>query len=452
MTEKNCQRASNTRFLEDLFRFFELNNISYCVVGDTSCLPEVIAGDIDIVIDRQSARSINRLMASFARENSYHLVQILQHEHQTYYYAFYMTAENGEVVYINPDICSDYIRNGQLFLRATDLLNGRRKAEPTTTASSMSFMVPSLEMEFIYYIIKKVDKGEVTQKHWSYLREIFIQSVEPCSKLLQTYWSEPQASAMRDQLQSDSFDDFCRNLPSYKLALQPSQSNSIKFTFLEFVRTVRRVFQPTGLMVALLGPDGAGKTAICNSLLTNLAPAFRNHAQYHLRPNYLKRVNSDNLASTVTPHKIAPRGTALSLIKLLYLALDYSLGYLVKIKPQLVRSHLVVFDRYYEDLLIDPKRYRHTGPKWLTRLVGWIIPKPDLYIILDAPENVIQARKQEVSIEETANQRARYLQLAHDLPNTIVIDTNQPLAKSELESTIAVLEYMQSRVSSRINN
>ena len=98
------------------------------------------------------------------------------------------------------------------------------------------------------------------------------------------------------------------------------------------------------------------------------------------------------------PHSRPPRSLVGSLAKAVYWVLDYTLGYYLKIRPALVRSTLVLFDRYLVDALIDPRRYRYGGPRWVLHLVWSLIPKPDLVILLDAPPEVLRARKQEVSL------------------------------------------------------
>lgn len=109
-----------------------------------------------------------------------------------------------------------------------------------------------------------------------------------------------------------------------------------------------------------------------------------------------------------------------------YFLFDYTAGYAVKILPALAQNNLIVFDRYYHDLLVDPRRYRYGGPMWLVRWIGKLIPKPDLWVLLDAPPHVLQARKQEVTPQETARQREAYLDLANKLPNFHVVDASQP--------------------------
>ena len=69
------------------------------------------------------------------------------------------------------------------------------------------------------------------------------------------------------------------------------------------------------------------------------------------------------------------------------------------------RGGLVLIDRYYYDFLIDQRRYRLQVPQWLVRLGLAFLKKPDLVLLLDAPADVLQSRKQEVALTETRRQR-----------------------------------------------
>jgi len=95
-----------------------------------------------------------------------------------------------------------------------------------------------------------------------------------------------------------------------------------------------------------------------------------------------------------------------SLAKAIYWVLDYTVGYYLKVRPAITRSTLMIFDRYLVDALVDPRRYRFGGPQWALRLAWSLIPKPHLVILLDAPVEVVRARKQEVpGLRRNANAR-----------------------------------------------
>ena len=60
---------------------------------------------------------------------------------------------------------------------------------------------------------------------------------------------------------------------------------------------------------------------------------------------------------------------------------------------------MVVNHRYLLDAIIDRRRYRYSGPRWLLRFIWRIVPKPDLVLLLDAPPEVIASRKSELPLE-----------------------------------------------------
>ena len=138
------------------------------------------------------------------------------------------------------------------------------------------------------------------------------------------------------------------------------------------------------------------------------------------------------------PHAGRPYAAYISIIKLAYLWLDYVLGYWLVLVHDLAKDGMVIFDRYYDDLLVDPRRYRYGGPMWLARLVSHLIPRPHLAILFDAPPNVIHTRKQEVDLDETVRQCNEYKALVRRLPAAEVIDASRPLdlVMEQVERTI----------------
>jgi thymidylate kinase len=64
------------------------------------------------------------------------------------------------------------------------------------------------------------------------------------------------------------------------------------------------------------------------------------------------------------------------------------------------------------------------------------MPRPNLWVLLDAPAEVLQARKQEVSPEETARQRREYLTFVRRQQNYVIVDASQ-----SLENVVAEVEH-----------
>lgn len=207
-----------------------------------------------------------------------------------------------------------------------------------------------------------------------------------------------------------------------------------------------------GFWIAFFGMDGAGKSSLIERLHERfdsdrtLIPLYF----FHWRPpvSFSRKVIKAGTSAT-DPHSKPPRGYLVSVLKLGYLIMRYNLGYFVNVRPLLVRNGIVIADRYYHDLLADPRRYRYGGPMWLARLMARFIPKPDLFIFLDLPAEVAHSRKPEVPLEEARELRERYLRLARFLPNSYIVDASKPLEEVVAEVERIILDYMADRTAQR---
>jgi thymidylate kinase len=198
--------------------------------------------------------------------------------------------------------------------------------------------------------------------------------------------------------------------------------------------------------VAVMGPDGSGKTSVLDALSATMSIATVH--RHHWRPA-VQRLGEPTREPVTNPHASAPRGRLLSCLKLPWLVLDWWLRYWGIIAQQRAQQGVVLFDRHFLDILVDPRRYRHNAPDWLTHLATRLVPQPNLFIFLDAPVDCLQARKQEVSPSECARQRNAYLELAASLPAAHVVDVNRPLANVVSDVRSLILEHMSARTASR---
>lgn len=205
----------------------------------------------------------------------------------------------------------------------------------------------------------------------------------------------------------------------------------------------------SGLFVVVLGPDGSGKSTVIESLAASFCgkrsviPVFR----FHWRAQLL---NSTRTPQIVTdPHGSPARSRFMSVVKLAYLGIVFTMGYWLKLHRLLHRGCVVLFDRYYYDMLVDACRYRYSGPMWMARLVGRCIPCPDLVVLLDASPEILQSRKQEVPFEETARQRNAYLGLVQEFPNRLIVDASKSVESITREVSDAILGMLERRLESQ---
>jgi len=210
-----------------------------------------------------------------------------------------------------------------------------------------------------------------------------------------------------------------------------------------------RITRPTGAWIAFIGPDGSGKSLVISQISEQFAPAFRGVVKYHMRPKCFNRKQKVEVPVT-DPHGKKPRGAVASIAKMLYYTADYVVGYVSRIAPALIRTQLILFDRYIYDLQIDSKRVRYGGPEWLLRVASHVIPSPDLIILLDAPAEVLRLRKQEVFLDEVVRQRTAYLQLTQTLPRASIVNADQPVADVIREAEEVILAHLASRCAQRL--
>jgi len=161
--------------------------------------------------------------------------------------------------------------------------------------------------------------------------------------------------------------------------------------------------RPRAPSIALLAPDGAGKSTLANGI----QESFHFPVRLLYMGLYQKQERSDQ-------KKIKGLGLAHKLVQQWQRYL-FSRHYRACGK-------LVIFDRYSYDALLPSPR----PPKLKSRIHRWLLahccPPPDLILFLDAPGEMLYARKGEHNPAALEKQRQGYLRLRSKLPQMVVVD------------------------------
>lgn len=162
-----------------------------------------------------------------------------------------------------------------------------------------------------------------------------------------------------------------------------------------------------GLSVALMGPDGAGKTTLVagiqRSFILPVRPIYMG-----LSGGLLRYIDMLHLPGVV-----------------LIFRLLVFWGRYVRAQYHQARGRLVLFDRYIYDAMVPhPERLN-----WLRRASRWVdghaCPGPDLVLVLDAPGEVMYARKREYSADTLEEWRHCFRALQKRFPQVDIVDTTR---------------------------
>lgn len=248
---------------------------------------------------------------------------------------------------------------------------------------------------------------------------------------------ESQTGTMRRQLA-------CRQLTCHPVRTLWSVLRDVK-------RLAGRLWRPPGMTVVLLGADGCGKSSVAAGLIESLRPTFNpgKGLHGHWKPMVLPLRRRAERKPTTDPHAQPPRGRVASILTLCAHWLEYLVGGCIRFLPVLFRNGLVLMDRYHYDFEVDPRRYRLQIPPGLVHALFRWLPSPDLVLVLDAPTEVLRARKQEVPEPETRRQQEAYRALARRLPVAEIVNCAQPLDAVVREATGHVLQRLAARQARR---
>ena len=166
------------------------------------------------------------------------------------------------------------------------------------------------------------------------------------------------------------------------------------------------------IVISFMGVDGSGKTTLSKKIKN----IFQNSKYLHLKPYILFQ---DRRRVIKNPHNQKKSTIVVSLIRLLSWLISYKIFFYTNKKER-----LFIFDRYAHDIIIDPLRYKHNLPKFLTDFLLSLFPRPDLWIFLNPSLKIIKLRKFELSESELSRQIKKYYIFFKNKKNVLILNNH----------------------------
>jgi thymidylate kinase len=427
-------------FLRALFRLLDDFEVCYCVLHSWESLPQYLPSDLDMAVHPHADGKL-LLVFRQLQTQGYRVAQCFNYFANAYYFVF-VWFEKGYPKFAAVDIIFEHRRSGLAVASGNALVAGRRRYK--------DFWVASHQTEFGYLLAKKTWKGKTALEQALRMKSLVEQlGCTRAEKIVGGIFLDRSKKRVLAACADGSINEVLGHVQK-----QPWRTSIVRHpralaSYLrgECRRIARRWFQPTGLLVAVLGPDGVGKSTLIEQLRMTFGGAFRREQYFHWRPAVFARPSPKK--ATTDPHAKPSRAAWLSILYLMAFFLDHCIGYAMVIRPLLARSGFVVFDRYFHDVQVDPRRFRYGGPNWLPRLLSRLVPSPDLVLLLDADENVILSRKRELSADETKRQREIYQRLKFPRAQTVIVNTACGEDLTLQQGSKAVVEYLTQRFERR---
>lgn len=350
-------------------------------------------------------------------------------------------------------------RNGELLHLDTidDPLGLGRDGLPTALLRYAEKTRASPALRATYLTLKRLRKGIRDGVEWARIRMHAADDWVAFRSCLERM-AGPRLARMLDEFVREArvTDDrrwhLARALQTVRRFRTPSR------TLLAGLHHVRRItgrlVQPTGWVVLIVGPDGSGKSSLAQSLMDRFTGVFRRERRLHWRPGVLPRPGAlmGRAASDPTkPHARPPYGRLFSIALLGYYWLDFAIGGWLRIRPLRLRTALVVWERGWWDLEVDPRRYRLDVPGWLVRVLGRLIPRPDAVFMLEAAPALLMARKAELPEDELRRQLAAWRTLPKRVP-TVRLDASRPFEEVAAQAGEQALQMLERRAVSRLGS
>ena len=429
----------------------------YIVMNKYDEVPYKLPSDLDMSITPEDFSRLDKVMTAVARGVRLAIVQKIWHGYQKCAYLFSPIEPTGRFRLLL-DFFTDFSVKG------TPALISYRDIQQNTRRYGR-FTIPSYRMEYVFLLMRRIFKDDFDAEHLAPIQEAVKGDKNGCFSYLESYFGSEIATRVNRYVEQNDIAQLQEMRVELWKSLQRLSRNSsrgmykIRFRITEFCRYWYRVKYPVGYCVALLSPDGGGKSSVFEKIEDTCWGSFHGITKMYFRPHLLRNPGMLNpihpvpeSADNPDPHGKKPNGLLKSLIRYFYYNIDYLLGYNLLVRKKCIQKQLVVFDRYYYDYFVDLKRYRYSFPSWIPRTFAWSIPTPDLILVLEGTPEVLYKRKKELSLDEIKRQTKAYHSIAQKYDNAVIIDVDEPLEKVVKSVTHEILLRKAQRTAKGMKN
>jgi thymidylate kinase len=399
-TAANESAVSVHRGLLEAFRALDMSWPRWALVRGEDDL-EVPRGDVDLLV---AGASSSRLRSVLDAVGFRHLPAAGRGSHR-----FYFRYETAEDLWLKLDLVDSFEFGEHQELStswARRCLQRRVRVEP------LNQLRPD-DRGWLLVLHLLLDKGHISENRRDEVVRAAVQAGAdgPVPTFLSRLTGDPSLPVrLLDALRGSHFDaaeELGRQIRRRWESRYPGRVVLLRLArrFARRVSGVTLASWGPGRVVAILGPDGAGKTTLAASVCDDL-PATTRYV-------YMGLWRESRWDAPLRGIPGGPTG--------LLVSRAISAG--LRVRYHRFRGRIVVVDRFSYDVLASQPAT--IGDRVVAAVALRVAPEPDELLLLDAPGEVMFARKHEHSVELLEARRQSYLGLRTRFPAMVVLDATR---------------------------
>ena len=436
-------------FLRELYSSLDKENISYCILRKADILNTGVFNDIDWAVDYHYISKFWEILNSVCKKLHWKLFMNIKKDGFQTVHLYY--SENCVVSLLHFDLFNNFSWHGIRIFKNEELLSNPVIIDGFCSVSSD---IEAMIQLFTRYFFNGYIKDEYKEN----IKYIFKERKNKVLSKLIYLMGNKNASIFYNLVILAEWKQLENKVKFFQIAIKKhfGRKNPVEFVKEQIVfkwYQVIRLFKKHGCMLVFEGSDGSGKSTIIDNMPQILYRSFKedNIDYYHWRPGFIKspKTNSGSKGIVTNPHRDKSYNKVISLGKFIFFNIDYILGYWIKVRPQLLKGRMVIFDRYYYDYYIDKYRYRFDIEDYIFDLFLPLIPKPEVTFLLIGDPKLLYQRKKELTVTEIEKQNNRLIKSADKFKNAQIINVNKSIKDLVDEVSTLILETMSKRIEKR---
>ncbi len=433
----DLKNREHTAFLRALFAALDTSGLSYCVLRNWDGLPDTCGNDLDLFVPPDQLGQVAERMIAVAAEQGH----VLCSKTEKYGFCSFDFLKWDRQARLKIDLFTKIHFQGLSLLETDEVLQELRTHDGIAVAGSVveSFINATKDM---------LDSGAIKDKYRAAITSGLDSELgsRRLTQLLDRAVGRKGRAIILDHLAGFSSADPAayaalrrsfrrqqyRRAPLRSLA---GQASAIWHRW----RAGRRHVRSSRLTIAMLGPDGSGKSTVSRMIRENLICPGQHVHYRHGRPGHIPDlrdiVNFLRRGFGLKPLAANPKGEKavhdrvhspfLASLYLIYYGFDF---WIEEFRFRLWHgAHVRIFDRYWYDYFFLPSfaNLPRVFRSWL-----YLLPRADLLLVLVAEPEEIFSRKPELTIAQIEQQNVRALIIASSVREARIIRTDQGMHKT----------------------